>query len=114
MPLIAVDQRFIENLQNVAFDLIEAKAAHMRQDATDKGLALRFRDHPVEEIAFRGAEDAGCLERRAGQYVPGIIVAQAEHRQRDGLGNDHKESVLEEKRVAFDLAPIDQFQELGP
>jgi hypothetical protein len=96
VPLLAIDQGFIENLQNVAFDLIEAEAAHMRQNAADEGLTLRLGHHPIEEIALSCAEDARRLEGCAGQHVPGIVVTKAKDRQGDGLGDDHKERVLKE------------------
>ena len=46
--------------------------------------------------------------------MPRIVVAQAQHGERDALGDDHQKSVLKEQRVAFDLAAIDQLQQLRP
>ncbi|MBV8798324.1 MAG: hypothetical protein JO208_00715, partial [Alphaproteobacteria bacterium] len=53
MALIAVDQRLVQDLQHVAFHLIEAKAAHMRQDAAYQRFTIRVRHHPIEEVALR-------------------------------------------------------------
>ena len=114
MALLAVDQRFIEDLQDIAFDLIEAEAADMSKNSPDERLAVRLRDHPIEEIALCRAEDAGRLEGGSRQHASGIVIAQAEHSQRDGLCDNHQKGVLEEQRVAFDLAAIDQLQELRP
>ena len=46
--------------------------------------------------------------------MPRIVIAKAEHRQRDRLRHDHQKRVLKEQRVAFDLPAIDQLQELRP
>ena len=62
VAFFAVDQQFIENLQNIAFDLIEAEAADMGKNSADEGLAIGLRDHPIKEVALCGAEDAGRLE----------------------------------------------------
>ena len=62
VTLLAVDQRLIEDFQHIAFDLIQAEAPHVRENSADKGLALRLRDHPVEEVALCRAENPGRLE----------------------------------------------------
>ena len=38
-----------------------------------------------------------------------IVFLLAENGQRDALGDDDKECVLEPQRVALDLAPINEF-----
>jgi hypothetical protein len=114
VPLLSVNQRLIENFQNVAFDLIEAEAADVSENAADEGLTLRVCHYPVEEIALRGAEDASGFEGCSRQHVAGIVITKTKHGQRDRLGDDHQKRVLEEQRVAFYLAAVDQLQELRP
>ena len=46
--------------------------------------------------------------------MPWIVVAEAEHGQRDGFGYDHKKRVLKEQRIGCDLAAVDQLEELCP
>jgi hypothetical protein len=49
------------------------------------------------------------LKRFAGNKPFRIVFPQAENGQRDALGDDDKESVLEPQRVVLDLAPINEF-----
>lgn len=114
MALVAVDQRLVKDLQDVAFHLIEAEAAHMRQNAAHQRFAIGVRHDPIEEIAFRRAHHAGGFEGGAGKHAFGIVFAQIEHRQRDGLGDDHQKGVLEEQLIVLDILAIDQLQKLRP
>src|SRR6185437_15321446 len=88
VPLLTVDQRFIENLENVALDLVEAEAPDMRKNAPDQRFAIWLCDDPIEKIALRSAENARRLEGGSRQHTFRVVVAQAEHRQRNGLCHD--------------------------
>jgi len=59
MSLGAVDQGFIEYLENVALNLREAKSAHMSHNPAHKLLAFRVINDPVEKITFNRAIDSG-------------------------------------------------------
>jgi hypothetical protein len=49
------------------------------------------------------------LKRLARKKPFRIVLPQAENGQRDALGEDDKECVLELQRVALDLTPINEF-----
>ncbi len=65
MPLLAVDQRFVENLQNVAFDLGETETPDMVHDAAHEVFALSIRQNPIKKIAFNRAGNPRRLKRTA-------------------------------------------------
>ena len=96
MALLAIDQRFVENLEHVGLDLIEAETANVHQDSPDKRLALGFRDDPIKKVALGRTEYAGGFECGSGKHVTWIVVAKAEHSQRDCLRYDHQKGMLEE------------------
>ena len=67
VPLRAVDQRFVEDFEYVAFNLGEAEAADVVHDPPDQRLAFRVGRDPVEKVAFDCAADAGRGEGLARQ-----------------------------------------------
>ena len=108
VPLLSIDQRLIENFQDVALDLIQAETPDVSQDSPHERFTLGLCYDPVEEVAFGRAENAGRLECGAGEHTPRVVVAKAEHRQCNRLGDDHQKGMLKEQRVAFDLSAVNQ------
>src|SRR6266849_10922634 len=62
IPLVTIDQRLVQNLENVRFNIAQLKPSHMRDDTAYKVDALGIRDDPVEEVTLDRAEDSGRLE----------------------------------------------------
>jgi len=114
VPLVAVDQRFVEDLQDVAVDLREAETAHMRHDAAYEPTPGLVDHDPVEEVALDRAEDAGGAKGLARQELAGVVFLQAEHGDRHAFCDDHQERVLKPQRVAIGLASVDELEELRP
>ena len=114
MPFVAVDQRFIKDLENVGLDLGEPEAPHMRHDPAHQRFTFPVGYDPIEEIAFDRARDSRRLKSFSGEEAFRIVFWQAHDGERNALRDDDKEGVLEPKRVALDFAAIDQFQELRP
>lgn len=114
MPFLPVDQRFIEDFQNVAFHFGEAEAADVIDDPADQRLALGIGDDPIEKIALDGAVDAGRGEDLAGEEPPRIVLGKAHDRERDALRHDHQKRMLEPERLALDFPAIDQLQQVRP
>lgn len=65
MALVAVDERLVKNLENVALNFGETETPDMVHDAAHEFLALRIGHNPIEKIAFDGAPNPGCPERVA-------------------------------------------------
>lgn len=114
MPFVAVDQRFVQYFQHVAFDFAQPEAADVGHDLADQRSTGGVGDYPVEEVAFDRAADAGRGEGLARQHPLGIVLGQVHHRQRDAFGDDHQVRVLEPQRIALDLAAIHQLEQVGP
>src|SRR3954469_8394457 len=114
MSLITVDQRFIKNLEHIAFDLSKPEASHVVHDATDESFASRIGDHPVEKVAFNRTVNSRRSKRLAGKHAPGVVLAKVHHSNRDALGDDHEITVLEPQRLGLDLAAVNELEELGP
>ncbi len=114
VPLFAIDQQFVEDLQNVAFHFGEAEAADMVHDTADQRLALGVGHHPVEEIALDRAVDPRRGEGVAREQPFWLVFAQFHDGECDAFRHDDQESVLEPQHVAFDLAPVNELQQVGP
>ena len=114
MTLLAVDQQFVERLHHVALDLGEAKAAHMRHEALDQLFALRIGDDPVEEVTFDRAGDPRARELFAREQSRRIVLMDAEHGEGHAFGDHDEIGMLKPKRVALDVPPIDELEELSP
>ena len=81
MAFGAVDERFIENFQHIAFDLRESKTANMIDDSADERFTLGIGDDPIEKIAFDRAVDPCRCERFAGEKALRIVFAQTEEQR---------------------------------
>jgi hypothetical protein len=114
MTLAAVDEGFIEDLENIVLDFREAEPPDMRHDAAHEVLALRIGHGPVEKNAFDGAANPRRPESFARKQMSWIVFPRTENGERDTLGDDDKECVLKPQRVALDLASINEFQQLRP
>ena len=80
----------------------------MRHDPPHELLALRVGDDPVEKIALDRAVDSRGGEGLAGQQPFGIVLPHPHDRERDTFGDDDQKGVLKPKRVALDVAAIDE------
>ena len=114
VPLFAVDQRFVENLENVALHFGKAEAAHVVHDPPHQVFAGAVGDDPVEEVAFYRAVHAGGTERLSRQQLPGIVLAHAHDGQCDALRDNHQKRVLEPQAVAFHVAAVHVPQQVRP
>ena len=114
MALFAVDQAFIKNFQDIAFDLVQAEAADMGDDLSNQRLADWVADHPVEKITFDRAVNASRSEGFTRQQFSGIVLGQLHHRKRNALCDNNEIGMLKPKRVIFDVATINLFEQFGP
>jgi hypothetical protein len=65
MALGAIDQGFVQDLENVTLDLGQSKAANVSHDSENQLFARRIRNYPIEEIAFDRALNTCRFERFA-------------------------------------------------
>jgi cytochrome b561 len=114
VPLGAVDQRFVKNLQHIALDFGEAKAADMRHDAANQLDALGIGDNPVEKIALDRAGDARPRQRFPRQEAGRIVLIHPENGERDAFGDNDQIGMLQPQRLVLHLAAIDDLEELPP
>jgi len=114
MTLLRIDQRFIEALEDIVFDVAEPEASDLCTDASNEIIAAGGREHPVKEIRFNHAADACILKDLAGEQVGGRGKLSAEDQRRHGLGNDSQVAVLEEQGIIVDAGAIDEAKPLGP
>jgi hypothetical protein len=114
VAMIPVDQRFVEDFQDVALGLAQAEPAYVSRQPADQVGAFRRQEHPVEEIALDRAEHSGVGEgatREDGLRVVGFHLHQPGG---DRLGDDDEEGVLQPQIVVFDFPAIDEGEELRP
>ncbi len=95
MTLVAVNQRLIEDFENVTLYFGEAKSTHVNHYASYKFLPLGVGDNPIEEITFNRSVDAGRSERFTRQEPFGVVLGQPHNSKRDTLGVDDEKGVLE-------------------
>lgn len=114
MPLLRVDETFVEHLENVGLDVPQAKARDLSRDLPHEVRAGRLLQRPVEEVAFDGAHDPLFGQGRPRQHGVRIIDRKVEHPRRDRLHHDHEVGVLQEQGVAAHLLPISFAEETIP
>ena len=114
MPLVAINQRLIERLHHVAFDLGEAEAAHVRHDLSDKLRALGIAYDPVEKVAFDRSAYSRACQRLSRKQTRRVVFIEAEHGEGDAFRDDHEIRVLQPQEVSLDVAAIDDFEKLRP
>ena len=111
MAFGTIDKRFVEDFQNVAFDLCRVESGEHDYDPADERFALGIGDDPIEKIAFDRAVDPCRCKRFAGEKTLRIVFTQMKNRERDTFGDDDEKRMLDPKRVALDLTAINQFQQ---
>ncbi len=114
MPLVPIDQRLVQNLENIGFDIAQLEAPHMGDNAAYQVDALGVRDDPIEKIALNRPEDAGRLKSSAGQDACRIILINIQDGKRDRFGDDDQKRMLEKKLIAFHLAAVNELKQLRP
>jgi hypothetical protein len=72
VALVPVDRGFVENFEDITFDLIQAETPNMDQDSSYKRFALGLRNDPIEEIALGRTENAGRFECCSREHTPTI------------------------------------------
>ncbi|HEY1978561.1 MAG TPA: hypothetical protein VGH13_00625, partial [Xanthobacteraceae bacterium] len=106
MPLLGIDQAFIENFQNVGFDIAEPEASGLLRNVADEFVTGGMFQRPVEKVGFDRTDDAFVGQRAARQKIGRTIHRQIEHPRRDRLYDDCQISVLQEQRIFTDLIAI--------
>ena len=86
----------------------------MRHHAPDEFCAFGIGDDPVEKIALDGAADAGARQGLTRQEARGVVLVEPEHGEGDAFGDHDEIGVLEPQRVAFDIAAVDDLEQLRP
>lgn len=114
MALGAVDQRLIEQLEDVDLDVMETESRDMARQPHDEIPAGWIVQDPIEEIAFDGADDAHGREPAAAQKIAGVVDLETQNAGGNRLGYHNKVGVLQPKGLVLDVPAIDQAQELLP
>ena len=112
MALARIDQAFVQNLQNVRFNLAQPEPANVSSNSPYEIVSFRIRQRPIEKIAFDSAADICIFECGPGQQTHRIVIPYAQNGLRNRLCDDNEEGVLEPKGVSFDGAPINECKEL--
>src|SRR5215468_5819357 len=95
MPFVTIDQRLVQNLENVRLNIAQLESSHMCDDASNQVDALSIGDDPIEKIALNRPKNAGCLKPSARQDPRWIILIHVEDGKRDGFGDNDQERMLE-------------------
>ncbi len=106
VTLRRVDQAFVQRLQDVGFDIAQAKARRLPGDSPNQILPARKLQDPIEKIAFDRALDTDLVEGLAGKNRSGVVGRQVEHPRRDRFGNHGQVGMLEKKRIVADRGAI--------
>ena len=110
VPLVTIDQRLVENLENIRFDIAQLEAPHMRDYAAYQVGALGVRDDPIEKIALNSSENARRLKPSSGKYARRIVLVHIQDGKCDRFGDDDQKRMLEKKLVAFHLAAVNELE----
>ena len=110
VAFVAVDQAFVEDLEDIAFYLLETEAADMRHDPADQFFALRIGDHPIKEVAFDRAVDAGVGKGLPRKHPLRVVLVKDHDRKGDAFGDDHEVGVLEPQGVALYFSAVDELK----
>jgi hypothetical protein len=114
VALRRVDQAFVKRLQDIRFDIAQAKARRLPGDSAHQILAVRKLQDPIEEIALDRPLDTDLVEGLAGKNRSGVVGRQVEHPRRDRFGNHGQVGVLEKKRIVADRDAIGFAQQSIP
>ena len=113
VPLVAIDQRLVENLDHVAFDFGEAEAADVRHDPrTSFSPSASATTQSKKSLSTAPAMPALASASPTGAVRDRPL--HAEHGERDAFGDDDEIGVLEPERVALDVAAVDDLEKLRP
>ena len=110
-----VDQAFVEGLEDVHADVLQAKAVDVPRNAQHQVPAGRVGQRPVEEIRLALPADPGIGERGAVQQRFSVLRRGLDQRRPgDGLGDHGQVGVLQEQGVVADLRAVGQAEQVFP
>jgi len=94
VPLVRVDQAFVQDFQHVRLDIAQAEPGDFPRHLAHQVHARLQLQRPVEEIRLDRAEDALVRQGAAGQQGGGVVNRQVQHPRRDRFHHDREIGVL--------------------
>ena len=115
MAGLRVDQAFVERLQDIDLNVVQAEAGHLPRSPHHEVGTLFCGQHPVEEVRLTLAGNPKIGECRAVEQGGRVLRRNLDHRiPGHRLRDDDKIGVLEEQAVIADIGAVSEAEKPVP
>ena len=114
VALLWVDERLVQDLQNVVLYVAQAKSADLMCEAHDEALAFWCGKNPIKEVRFYGTSDSSTFEGYTAEQSLRFRGSLAEYACRHRLCDYREISVLEKEVVASNTCAVHLLQVIVP